>query len=134
MSTVAEVTQSIRREPFIAIELIWGLALFFDGLYLLLPNYVAVNGTVLAEFVTSPYVSIGIAVFYIVVGVVTVLAALANRFRNISTFLLFLVFLFTMLIRLLAVGFFPTTWVWPALLAVTVAVDYWQLKWKPSTT
>lgn len=134
MSRVADIVHSIKTEPFIAIEMIWGIALILDGIYLLLPNYEAAAGSVLITFVTSPYVSIGVAMLYIIVGILAMAASYYNRFREISTFLLFLVFLFTVLIRLLSVGITPTTWVWPALLAVTAGLDYWRLKWNRYST
>jgi len=134
MSRVADIVHSIKTEPFIAIEMIWGIALILDGIYLLLPHYEAAAGSVLISFVASPYISVGVAVFYIVTGVVAVISAYRNRFRETSSFMLFLVFFFTVLIRLLTVGLVPTTWVWPALLAVAAGVDYWRLKWKSYST
>lgn len=133
MSRLADFVQSIREEPFVVIEMLWGIGLVANGIYLLLPSYVPTTGSVLIQFASSPFVSLGIAVLYIVTGLAALAAAYFGRMRHVSTFMLFLAFFFTVLIRLLTVGFVPTVWVWPTLLALTAAVDYWRVKWKPSS-
>ena len=134
MSKVANVVRSIKVEPFIAVEMIWGLALIIDGVYLMLPVYQPTTGSVFLALAASSYVLLGIAVLYIISGTLAVWASFKDRFRNVSVFVLFLTFLFTALIRLLTVGPVPATWVWPALLAVAAGVDYWQLKWNRYST
>ena len=100
-----------------------------DGAYLLLPNYTPAAGSVLSQVAGSPEVSIGIAVLYIVSGVVAFLGAWSNRakVRRYSTGLLFISMLFTVLIRLIVVGLTPTLWVWPMILAAVAAIDNWSI-------
>lgn len=132
MSKVAEFYSSVRESPFIAVEIIWAVGLIADGTYLLLPAYAPVAGSVLAQFAGSPAVSLAIACFYIITGVFGLYAAYIRKrwARNTSTIMFFMAFFFTVLIRLLAIGFVPTIWVWPLLLALVAVIDNWNVNWK----
>lgn len=134
MSRAAEFYEGIRRNPFAVLEFIWGLALIVDGFYLLLPAYEAKPGSVLVAFTGEPEVATFIAAFYVFTGTFATIAAMLGNYalRNWSQILLFMAFFFTVLLRLLSVGFTPTVWVWPALLAVTAAVANWNHKWNRS--
>ena len=132
MSKVAEFYGSVRESPFIAVEILWAVGLIADGIYLLLPAYAPGTGSVLATFAGSPEVSLAIVCFYIVTGAFGLFAAYIRKrwARNTSTILFFMAFFFTVLIRLLTIGFVPTLWVWPLLLALTAAIDNWNVNWK----
>lgn len=134
MSKVANIVQIMRDTPFITIEFIWSVALILDGIYLLLPDYMPAAGSVLEQFVGSPYVSLGIAALYIVTGLIGLIGVFTQKtaVRIASTWMFFASFFFTVLIRLLTVGFVPTLWIWPLLLSLVAVIDNWTIGWKPS--
>src|SRR5689334_16839216 len=121
MSRLARIYTIIGSNPLIAVEFIWALALVVDGVYLLTPDYMPATGSALAAFASAPIVGQLIAALYIVTGLVALVACVKNhaRLRNISTMMFFLAFVFTVIIRILTVGFIPTVWVWPLLLGLT---------------
>jgi hypothetical protein len=131
MPRVAKFYRSIERNPFAILEFIFGLALIMDGFYLLLPGYEPAPSSVFIEFVATPIVAMLLAIFYIVTGAVSSCVAFGNslRWRSASALMLFAAFFFTVLIRWLTVGLVPTVWLWPLLLSVVAAVDYWNIQW-----
>lgn len=116
-------------------EFVWAIALLITGVYLILPSYEPVEGSVLALVASAPVVAIAIGTLYLFTGVLALVGLfLQPHRRKVATMLFFTCFIFTALIRILTVGFFPTTWLWPLLLGITAAIDNLHLSWKQSST
>lgn len=132
MSRLAGIYKIIGMEPLRVVEFIWAVGLIANGVYLLTPDYAPAKGSVLVAFVGSPEVAIGVAILYVISGVVAMWASYKNskKIRNVSTWLMFASFTFTAILRLLTVGFVPTIWVWPLLLGLTAIIVNLHISWK----
>lgn len=133
MSRVQRVYGSIRKEPFIAIEFVWAIALLLNGVYLVLPSYEPVEGSILAAVTTAPVLAVAVGTLYLITGLIALIGLFIKpQHRKLATMLFFVCFTFTFLIRILTVGFPPTAWLWPLLLGLTAGIDNLHLSWKQS--
>lgn len=137
MSRVAEVVRGIATRPVEAIEAVIALTLFFFGLYMVSPFYVATStGALSVAFGSDILLRVVVAVpLYIAPTLITITSLFTRYFnspawRARANLGMFIGVIFLTLLRLLTIGLFPMIWLFTLALGLISALCYlyWRSK------
>ncbi|AST15418.1 hypothetical protein SEA_SAMISTI12_232 [Streptomyces phage Samisti12] len=130
MSRISTALVKIFKHPLVFIEVIMAVGLLVSGLYAVGPWYVASATTPIGQAIDSVFVRMGIGAFYTISASVSLWGAFKNDGvdRTAGLFLMFLSYSFMTILRWLAIGFTPLTWVFSLTLALIVAFLYFRIR------
>jgi hypothetical protein len=130
MSRISTALVKIYAHPLVVIEVIIAVGLLVSGLYTLGPWYVAHSTTPIGQAIDSTTIRMAISGFYTLSAAISLWGTLKLRNEDISIglFLMFLSYSFMTILRWLAIGFTPLTWVFSLTLALIVAFLYFRIR------
>lgn len=130
MSRISTALVKIYAHPLIVIEVIIAVGLLVSGLYLLGPWYVVNSTTPVGKAIDSTVIRMSISGFYTLSAATSLWGTLKlrNEDCSIGLFLMFLSYSFMTILRWLAIGFTPLTWVFSLTLALIVAFLYFRIR------
>lgn len=130
MFRISTVIAKLYKHPLVVIEVIIALGLLTSGLYAVGPWYVASSTTPIGRAIDSAIVRMMIGGFYTMSAGVSLWGAFTNHDgnRSIGLFLMFMSYAFMTILRWLAIGFVPLTWVFSVTLALIVAFLYFRIR------
>lgn len=130
MSRISTALVKIYKHPLVVIEVIIAVGLLVSGLYAVGPWYVVNATTPIGKTIDSTIVRVCIGAFYTISAGTSLLGALRFRGEDVSIglFLMFLSYSFMTILRWLAIGFLPLTWVFSVTLALIVAFLYFRIR------
>lgn len=130
MSRISNALVKAYTNPLRTIEVIIAVGLLVSGLYAVGPWYVVSSTSPIGHAIDSTIVRMMIGGFYVasagtsIVGV----ARKGNGEYSFGLFLMFLSYSFMTILRWLAIGFVPLTWVFSITLALIVAFLYFRIR------
>jgi hypothetical protein len=130
MSRISTALVKIYKHPLVVIEVIIAVGLLVSGLYAVGPWYVVNATTPIGQTIDSAIVRACIGGFYTISAGTSLLGALRFKGEDVSIglFLMFLSYSFMTILRWLAIGFLPLTWVFSLTLALIVAFLYFRIR------
>jgi len=130
MSRISTALVKIYAHPLVVIEVIIAVGLLVSGLYTLGPWYVVNSTTPIGHAIDSTAIRMTISGFYTLSAATSLWGTLKLRNEDISIglFLMFLSYSFMTILRWLAIGFTPLTWVFSLTLALIVAFLYFRIR------
>ncbi|QJD50942.1 membrane protein [Streptomyces phage Bmoc] len=130
MSRISTALVKIFKHPLIVVEVIIAAGLLVSGLYAVGPWYVANATTPIGQAIDSTGVRMAIGGFYTISAVTSLWGAFKfqDENRSIGLFLMFLSYSFMTILRWMAIGFTPLTWVFSLTLALIVAFLYFRIR------
>lgn len=130
MSKISNAMVKIYKHPLVTIEVIIALGLLVSGLYAVGPWYVTNATTPIGKTIDSAIVRMCIGGFYTVSATASLWGSFGRSDEDWSfgLFLMFLSYSFMTILRVLAIGFTPLTWVFSLTLALIVAFLYFRIR------
>lgn len=130
MSRISTALVKIFKHPLVAIEVIIAVGLLVSGLYSVGPWYVVSATTPIGKTIDSTIIRVAIGGFYTISAGTSLIGAFRNGEdnRSVGLFLMFLSYSFMTILRWLAIGFIPLTWVFSLTLATIVAFLYFRIR------
>ena len=126
MSRLTKMLRFIGGRPELIIEIILAVVLLVFALYLGGPWYVGGPTTAIGNAIEADTVRVLTAIIYIIPSSLTLGGVFKqnDKLRTYATFGLFMAYLFSVILRILTVGFTPLLWLYPFGLALVAAVVY----------
>ena len=129
MSRISTALVKIYSHPLVVIEVIIAVGLLTSGLYVMGPWYQINATTPLGQTIDSTVIRMTIAGFYVLSAATSLWgAALRREDTSIGLFLMCMSYSFMTMLRWLAVGFIPLTWVFSLTLAFITAFLYFRIR------
>jgi hypothetical protein len=130
MSRISNALIKAYVHPLLVIEVIIAMGLLTVGLYAVGPWYVVNSTTPIGHAIDSTCVRVMIGGFYVVSAATSILgvATKKDKERSFGLFLTFLSYSFMTILRWLAIGFMPLTWVFTITFALIVAFLYFRIR------
>ncbi|UEM46974.1 hypothetical protein SEA_TARGARYEN_228 [Streptomyces phage Targaryen] len=130
MSRISTALVKVFKHPLVVIEVIVAVGLLVSGLYAVGPWYVTNATTPIGQAIDSTIVRMAIGGFYTISAGTSLWGAFrsAGEDRTIGLFLMFLSYSFMTILRWLAIGFTPLTWIFSLTLALIVAFLYFRIR------
>lgn len=130
MSRISTALVKIYAHPLVVIEVIIAVGLLVSGLYAVGPWYVTNSTTPIGQAIDSTAIRMSIGGFYTLSAATSLWGALKlrNEDNSIGLFLMFLSYSFMTILRWLAIGFTPLTWIFSLTLALIVAFLYFRIR------
>jgi hypothetical protein len=129
MSRISTALVKVYSHPLIVIEVIIAVGLLVSGLYSVGPWYVVNSTTPIGKAIDSSVIRMSIGGFYTLSAATSIWGATKLREDNsLGLFLMFLSYSFMTILRWLAIGFVPLTWIFSLTLALIVAFLYFRIR------
>jgi hypothetical protein len=130
MSRISTALVKVYSHPLVVIEVIIAVGLLVSGLYAVGPWYVVNSTTPIGHAIDSTAVRMSIGGFYILSAGTSLWGVFKRRSEDISLglFLMFMSYAFMTILRWLAIGFVPLTWIFSVTLALIVAFLYFRIR------
>lgn len=130
MSRISNALVKTYTKPLVTIEVIIAIGLLATGLYAVGPWYVVSSTSPIGKAIDSTVVRMMIGGFYAVSAGTSLIecARTGEKERTLGLFLMFLSYSFSTILRLVAIGFVPLTWVFTLTLALIVAFLYFRIR------
>lgn len=130
MSRISTALVKLFKHPLIVVEVIIAAGLLVSGLYAVGPWYVTNATTPIGQAIDSTGVRMAIGGFYTISAATSLWGAFKfqDENRSIGLFLMFLSYSFMTILRWMAIGFVPLTWVFSLTLALIVAFLYFRIR------
>lgn len=130
MSRQSSALVKMFKHPLIVIEAIIAVGLLVSGLYAVGPWYVANSTSPIGQAIDSTIVRTAIGGFYSISAATSLWGIFkgGREDRSIGLFLMFLSYSFMTILRWMAIGFTPLTWVFSLMLALIVAFLYFRIR------
>lgn len=130
MSRISTALVKLFKRPLVVVEVIVAVGLLVSGLYAVGPWYVTNATTPIGQAIDSTIVRMMIGSFYTISAGTSLWGALRRTGEDKTTglFLMFLSYSFMTILRWLAIGFTPLTWVFSLTLALIVAFLYFRIR------
>lgn len=130
MSRISTALVKIYNHPLVVIEVIIAVGLLVSGLYSLGPWYQVNATTPIGKAIDSTIMRMSIGGFYSLSGAVSLwgIVVLRGHESSIGLFMMFLSYSFMTILRWMAIGFTPLTWVFSVTLALIVAFLYFRIR------
>lgn len=129
MSRISTALVKIFKHPLVVIEVIIAVGLLVSGLYAVGPWYQVSATTPIGKAIDSTAIRMSIGGFYTLSAATSIWGAKrAGDENTIGLFLMFLSYSFMTILRWLAIGFVPLTWVFSLTLAIIVAFLYFRIR------
>jgi hypothetical protein len=129
MSRISNALVKTYMNPLRTIEVIIAMGLLVTGLYAVGPWYVVSSTSPIGHAIDSTIVRMMIGGFYVAsAGTSIIGVARGDGERSFGLFLMFLSYSFMTILRWLAIGFLPLTWVFSITLALIVAFLYFRIR------
>ncbi|QGH76490.1 hypothetical protein SEA_DAUBENSKI_222 [Streptomyces phage Daubenski] len=130
MSRISAALVKIFKHPLVVVEVIIAVGLLVSGLYAVGPWYQVSATTPIGKAIDSVWIRMSIGGFYTLSAGTSLWGAYksAGEDNSIGLFLMFLSYSFMTILRWLAIGFVPLTWVFSLTLALVVAFLYFRIR------
>lgn len=130
MSRISTALVKIYSHPLLVIEVIIAVGLLVSGLYAVGPWYQVSATTPIGKTIDSAAVRMAIGGFYTISAGTSLWTTIKLRSQDnsIGLFLMFLSYSFMTILRWLAIGLIPLTWVFSLTLALIVAFLYFRIR------
>lgn len=130
MSRISKALVKMYSQPLVVIEVIIAVSLLVSGLYSVGPWYVVNSTTPIGKAIDSEWIRVSIGGFYVMAAVTSIWGSLSHRERinSAGLFLMFLSYSFMTILRWLAIGFVPLTWIFSVTLGLIVAFLYFRIR------
>lgn len=130
MSRISAALVKIYSHPLIVIEVIIAVGLLVSGLYVMGPWYQVSATTPVGRTIDSAAIRMGIAGFYVLSAGTSLWGTIGLRHEDSSLglFLMCMSYSFMTLLRWLAIGLIPLTWVFSITLALITAFLYFRIR------
>lgn len=130
MSRISKALVKMYGHPLIVIEVIIAVSLLVSGLYSIGPWYEPNPTTPVGKAIDSDWVRMCIGGLYVTAASTSLVGALGDKDRvnSAGLFLMFLSYSFMTILRWLAIGFLPLTWIFSVTLGLIVAFLYFRIR------
>jgi hypothetical protein len=130
MSRISTALVKIYSHPLIVIEVIIAVGLLVSGLYAMGPWYQVSATTPIGKAIESTAIRTTIMSFYVISAGTSLWGAigLRNQDNSIGLFLMCMSYCFMTLLRWLAIGLVPLTWIFSLTLALITAFLYFRIR------
>lgn len=130
MSRISKALVKIYSQPLTVIEVIIAVSLLVSGLYSVGPWYVTNSTTPIGKAIDADWIRMCIGGFYVTASVTSLWGSLSHRdkINSAGLFLMFLSYSFMTILRWLAIGFLPLTWIFSVTLGLIVAFLYFRIR------
>jgi len=128
MSRISTALVKIFKNPLVVIEVIIAVGLLVSGLYAVGPWYVTNATTPIGRAIDSSIVRMAIGGFYTMSAATSLIGSFRDNDVSVGLFLMFLSYSFMTILRWMAIGFVPLTWVFSLTLALIVAFLYFRIR------
>lgn len=128
MSRISTALVKVFKNPLVVVEVIIAVGLLVSGLYAVGPWYVTNATTPIGQAIDSAIVRMSIGGFYTMSAATSLWGAFRGNGNSIGLFLMFLSYSFMTILRWMAIGFIPLTWVFSITLALIVAFLYFGIR------
>ncbi|UGL63186.1 hypothetical protein SEA_BARTHOLOMUNE_228 [Streptomyces phage Bartholomune] len=130
MSRISTALVKLFKHPLVVVEVIIAVGLLVSGLYTVGPWYVTNATTPLGQTIDSTLVRMAIGGFYALSALTSLWGGFRDwdESRSIGLFMMFLSYSFITILRWIAIGFVPLTWIFSLTLALIVAFLYFRIR------
>jgi hypothetical protein len=128
MSRISTALVKLFKNPLVVIEVIIAVGLLVSGLYAVGPWYVTNATTPIGRAIDSSIVRMSIGGFYTMSAATSLIGSFRDNDVSVGLFLMFLSYSFMTILRWMAIGFVPLTWVFSLTLALIVAFLYFRIR------
>lgn len=128
MSRISTALVKIFKNPLVVVEVIIAVGLLVSGLYAVGPWYVPNATTPIGQAIDSTIVRMSIGGFYTMSAATSLWGSVRENVSSAGLFLMFLSYSFMTILRWMAIGFTPLTWVFSLTLALIVAFLYFRIR------
>lgn len=130
MSRISTALVKIYSHPLVVIEVIIAVGLLVSGLYAVGPWYVVNATTPIGKTIDSTAIRMAIGGFYVLSAGTSLWGAIGLRRQDnsIGLFLMCMSYSFMTMLRWLAIGLTPLTWVFSITLALITAFLYFRIR------
>ncbi|WNM73450.1 membrane protein [Streptomyces phage Liandry] len=130
MSRISTALVKLFKHPLVVVEVIIAVGLLVSGLYTVGPWYVTNATTPIGQAIDSTLVRMSIGAFYTLSALTSLWGGFKDwdESRSIGLFMMFLSYSFITILRWMAIGFVPLTWVFSLTLALIVAFLYFRIR------